>query len=146
MTCYLFPAGLLADIDRFQAMRGALRPDRTVDYSGGLLLVLVIAAVVAVTIVLVRMLVKRQPSEAYHPQGLFRELSKAHSLDRGQERLLREVAQQLALEHPSRLFLEPNLFEDLWQQPQFAAWQSGEKRTQTEALHARLFEDELQLA
>jgi hypothetical protein len=134
---------LLADIDRFQAMRGALKPGKAVDYTSQILWILVIVAAISVAALVVRMLSRRKRQTAYDPLGLFRELSKAHSLDRQQEGMLREVAQSLELEHPSRLFLEPNLFEQVLQEPRFAPWQVGEKREQLEALQDCLFGEAL---
>lgn len=139
----MLPALLLADIDRFQAMRGGLKPGAPVDLTKQILLVLVVAAVIAVTVLAIRFFNRRKQSAAYHPRGLFRELSRAHGLDSKQDRLLREAAEALALEHPSRLFLEPNLFEDLLTADRFAGWQSDEQRQKLEALRAVLFGNEL---
>ncbi len=44
-------------------------------------------------------------------QKLFRELSKAHHLNRGNQRLLRELAEAFQLDQPVEVFLQPALFE-----------------------------------
>ena len=135
----------LADIDRFQAMRGGLRRGAEVNYTNQLLLLLLVVAVVAAVILAVRMFNSYREKPCYHPRGLFRELSRAHGLTREQHRLLRELAEGLELEHPGRLFLEADLFDRLYQIERFAPWQSGARREKANALRERLFGGELKL-
>lgn len=138
-TSLLTTTAILADVDRFQAMRGGLKPGRSADYTSQIILVVVIAVVVAAVFFAVRYFNARRSKPCYAPLGLFHELCKAHGLNRSQQRLLVEVAEELALEHPSRLFLEPHLFE------QANSSQTGERRSHIDALRVRLFSDHLDL-
>ena len=45
------------------------------------------------------------------PQKLFRELSHAHQLDRGNQVLLQNLANAFQLDQPAEIFLQPGLFE-----------------------------------
>ena len=136
---------VLAEVDRFQAMRGGLRPGAAADYTSQIILVVVIAVVIAAVVFAVRYFNARRSKSCYAPLGLFQELSRAHGLDRGQQRLLRALAEDLKLEHPSRLFLEPQLFDAVQQQSQYADWQTTEKRSHLDAIRIRLFSDHLDL-
>ena len=46
-----------------------------------------------------------------NPWALFRSLAKAHGLDRANRRILKQLANWQRLEHPGRLFVEPERFE-----------------------------------
>jgi hypothetical protein len=48
----------------------------------------------------------------YNPRGLFHELCHAHGLDRAGRTALWQLARQQELEHPARLFLEPERFDE----------------------------------
>ena len=136
---------LLAEFDRFQAMRGRLKPGATVDYTSQILVMVVIALVIVAVVFAVRYFNAQRSKSIYAPLGLFQELCRVHRLDRGQQRLLRELATSLELEHPSRLFLEPQLFETVAHGDQFAIWQTHQRRSQLDALRVRLFSDHLDL-
>ena len=146
MNIHLTPLALLAQVDRFQAMRSGLKPGAQTDYMSQLLLLLAVVITVVSVAIIVRLLNKRKQMEVNRPQGLFRELSRAHGLTRGEDKLLREVAAGLRLDHPSRLFLEPGLFDRVFEESQFAAWQVGEKRESLLALRDRLFGTEIDLS
>lgn len=45
------------------------------------------------------------------PQKLFRELSRAHGLDRSSQRLLRQLAADFGLEQPAEVFVTPSIFQ-----------------------------------
>ncbi len=49
----------------------------------------------------------------YSPRGLFDQLCQAHGLDRASAKMLWRLSQQEQLEHPARLFLEPERFDRL---------------------------------
>ena len=46
-----------------------------------------------------------------NPWALFRSLAKAHGLNRTSRRILKQLAHWQRLEHPGRLFVEPERFE-----------------------------------
>ncbi len=50
-------------------------------------------------------------SSIYRPQGLFRELCRAHQLNRADRQLLKHLASLGQLEHPAMLFVQPERFE-----------------------------------
>lgn len=54
---------------------------------------------------------RERAARVYSPDGLFRQLCKAHALDRASSRALMRLAVQEQLEHPARLFLEPERFD-----------------------------------
>jgi len=68
------------------------------------------------------------------PRALFRRLGKAHGLDRGERRVLRQLARSQRLAHPGRVFLEPDRLEPARLPPQLAA-----RRDTIAALRRRLF-------
>jgi integral membrane sensor domain MASE1 len=49
--------------------------------------------------------------QRHTPRRLLNELFAAHQLRRPQRRLIRQLAQELKLDHPALLFLEPSLWE-----------------------------------
>lgn len=74
---------------------------------------LILAAAVSIAAWTIwRSLARRaQARRRYSPHELFCQLCEAHGLDRTQRRALCRLAQQQQLEHPGRLFLEPERFE-----------------------------------
>jgi hypothetical protein len=71
-----------------------------------------------------------------NPWALFRSLVKAHGLDRGGRRILKQLAKWQRLEHPGRLFVEPERFETVNLSPGLQA------QVQTvRALRDRIFGD-----
>ena len=48
-----------------------------------------------------------------NPWALFRSLARAHGLDRASRRMLKQLAQWQRLDHPGRLFVEPERFETI---------------------------------
>ncbi len=71
-----------------------------------------------------------------NPWALFRSLCKAHGLRRSSRRMLKQLAHWQRLEHPSRLFVEPERFETVNLSPTL--------QSQTSAIHAlrdRIFGD-----
>ncbi|MBL8829444.1 MAG: hypothetical protein JNM18_20865, partial [Planctomycetaceae bacterium] len=55
-----------------------------------------------------------------NPHSLFQELCKLHGLGFGERRLLAKLAKVHKLEHPARLFLEPERFDNVVEHPQLA--------------------------
>ncbi len=104
---------LFSQISRWQRLgdgihRGRGRMDLTELLPVALVLVLVAAAIAAVVYV------KKRNDFSQHcddPQRLFRELSKAHNLDRASQRVLQRLADAAQLSQPAELFLQPALFE-----------------------------------
>lgn len=54
---------------------------------------------------------KERARRAYSPQHLFRQLCQAHGLDRAERKVLGRLVEQQGLEHPGRVFLEPERFD-----------------------------------
>ena len=54
---------------------------------------------------------RERARRVYSPRGLFDQLCQAHGLDRASCKALLRLAQQEQLEHPARLFLEPDRFD-----------------------------------
>ncbi len=103
----------LAQSPRWQDLgsdfRGRNARFETSDLVYGVLIV--VGAIVAV-IVLKLILARQEGRQGVNsPRRLFRTLCKAHRLDRRSRGLLRQVARWQRLDHPSRLFLEPDRFE-----------------------------------
>lgn len=126
----IFHLLLLAEVDRLQSMgkrfRGRSAEFHFDDFLTGMLL---IGALGLGVFILARLRSSQEKWRASnHPWALFRELCKAHQLDRSSCRLLRELARWQALDHPARLFLEPERYELRALSPQLVE--------QAEALHA----------
>jgi hypothetical protein len=106
------PGPLLAQ-SQFESMGSHFRGDRawlTTDdiVIGGLLLI----GGAALAWYLRRLLVDPQRSRRRsNPRALFRKLCTAHGLGIGDRRLLWQLARHHRLDHPARLFLEPERFE-----------------------------------
>jgi hypothetical protein len=126
----------LADMEVFRSMGSRFNPKRVrLDGSDLAIWICIIAGVTLVVFVLSKLLSRQERIRRYSsPRGLFRELCKAHGLDRAERRLLMRLANHHQLEHPARMFLEDERFglESL----------SGELRGQGSEivrLHDRLF-------
>jgi hypothetical protein len=74
---------------------------------------LAVVTAVAVVLLLVSKFVARRQStkRSFSPPGLFNQLCQAHALDRAATKALWRLARQDELEHPARLFLEPERFD-----------------------------------
>ncbi len=72
----------------------------------------VLSSLAAGMYVLSRVLHRQElPQRSNSPRVLFRELCLAHGLDRASRRLLRQIGRYQRLDHPGRLFLEPERFD-----------------------------------
>jgi len=97
----------------------------------------VIVAVVIVVFALTRYLRRHdRHQKSNHPGHLFLELCKTHGIDSRGRKALAKLAKFHRLEHPSRLFLEPERFDKSLNQPQLAPY--AIKLTE---LRAMLFQD-----
>ncbi len=104
---------LLADANRFRSLGNHFR-GRRAEVDGGDLLtgLILLGCVVLVGYLLSRLLARQERQRSYNkPAALFRQLCKAHQLDRYQRRLLRELAAAQQVEPAARLFLEPEHFQ-----------------------------------
>lgn len=87
------------------------------DGSGGLTIpnmvfILIVLVVAVGSLWLLSRFLKQRDGRGYNsPRKLFRELCKAHSLDRNDCRLLKRLARGHKLKQPSLLFLEPDRFD-----------------------------------
>ena len=113
MSAPLASLYLLADRSLFRDMGSGFRDKR--ENMNGTDLVLWMLAVVAVFVVIgivAKIVARRDKRQLYNsPRGLFRQLCKAHGLERGNRALLRKLAHQQGLAQPARLFLEPDRFQ-----------------------------------
>ncbi len=91
--------------DGFQQGGGADVPSQIMT----LLVILTVASVSLVAAALWRTWKRRQPVDC--PRHLFAELCARHELDWPSRRLLRQLSRAYDLEHPARLFVEPQLFD-----------------------------------
>ena len=97
-----------------------------------LLLVVGIIAVVCVAIRFVSRLQRRR--SRYSHGALFQGLCRAHGLDRGARRLLKQIARHHRLSQPARLFTEPK-----WLAPANLGGSLHRRLPQVTALRTRLF-------
>jgi hypothetical protein len=94
---------------------------------------LVVVAIAVAAVVAIR---KRDDmsQKCNDPNKLFRELSLAHKLNRGSQKLLWQLAEAFQLAQPAEVFLTPTLFHSAQLPPEL---QGEEERLQ--ALHQQLF-------
>ena len=72
----------------------------------------VVTVLAVVVLVLSQYVARRERARrCYSPHGLFNQLCQAHGLDRSACKALWRLARQDELEHPARLFLEPERFD-----------------------------------
>ena len=104
---------LWADRDKFHQMGDNFRGEHAqVDTNEILIALLCLSCVVIALWLLSQYVARRERSKRlYSPWRLFKELCQAHGLDRSHRQALKRLARQQQLEHPARLFLEPERFE-----------------------------------
>jgi hypothetical protein len=122
---------------RRQAMAGGFRGENN-DYDVTQLAVVVgvLAAVVGVLFLLDRWIRRRSRLRMYEsPTELFRQLCKAHQLDRAACHQLKQLAAHWQLAHPALLFVEPDYFR-----PERLPSDWFERVPQIEQIHRKLFE------
>jgi hypothetical protein len=98
--------GRIADMGRnFRGSNAQLSRDDLLIFSIGIL-------AVACLLALLRRLAQGAPRRPVNsPRRLFRDLCRLHGLDRGSRLLLVRLARYQKLDHPGRLFVEPERFE-----------------------------------
>lgn len=106
---------LLAQMERFSGLRDRFSgPRARFGWEDALTAVVAIVAVSALLYLLNYCYSRYANRQNYNsPASLFRELCKAHRLDRQARHLLWRVARWQRLSHPARLFLEPERFEPI---------------------------------
>ncbi len=80
----------------------------------------VVTVIVGLVFLLSRYIGKGEHEKLNNPQSLFKELCKVHGLGFGERRTLAKLAKVHKLEHPARLFLEPERFDNVSEHPQLA--------------------------
>lgn len=137
MNFPLIATTLLAQLSRWERMGDGLHRSHGRVGLSDLIPYIVGLAVVGVGIAVVVKLVRdndlTQPCD--DPQKLFRELSRAHGLDRVSQRLLRELAAAFGMAQPAEVFLTPSVFE-----PQQLPEQLREEASRFQELRQRLFD------
>ena len=104
---------LLADRDKFRHMGEGFRGEHAQVGTGEILIALAcLCGLIAGLWALSRYVARREHSRRTNsPRGLFHELCQAHGLDRSGRSALWRLSRKQELEHPARLFLEPERFD-----------------------------------
>jgi hypothetical protein len=111
--------------DPWRAMGGGLRGENVkIDVWDVVRVTLITAAVVGLVWVLARLTRSQRRRSYYNPRALFTSLCKAHGLDWNSRHLLSQLATAHRLEHPARLFLEPERFSVAGSGSALAAYQA----------------------
>ncbi len=111
MNFTLLASNLLAQFSRLQRM-GLRRSRGRIDFSDVLPYLIgigIIAAIVAAVVMFLRYNDLSKPCN--DPKKLFREISRAHKLDRSSQRLLWQLATALGYTQPAEVFVTPSVFE-----------------------------------
>jgi hypothetical protein len=138
--CVLIGCPLLAQIQRFDGLRERFSgPRAQFGLDDAATALAVIAALAFVLYCVNRWHSRHSGRQSFNsPKAMFRELCKAHKLDRKARQLLKQVARWQGLAHPARLFVEPERFETINLSPQL------ERRSaELQKLRAKLFATEL---
>ncbi len=113
MNCTLLANGLLAQFSKWQRLGDGLHRSRGrvefADMLPYLIGMAVLGAGIAAVVAYLKYNDLSKPCD--DPQKLFRELCRAHGLDRGSQRLLRQLATSLGLTQPAEVFLTPSALE-----------------------------------
>lgn len=104
---------LLAQISRWERLGDGLHRPRGriefADFAPYIILTILLGGVIAAVLTYRKHNDWTVPCD--DPRKLFRELSRAHRLDRHSRRLLRQLAEVLQLEQPAEVFLQPAYFK-----------------------------------
>ena len=113
MNCSLLTYFCLAQISRWERLGDGLHRGRgRLDPMDLLPLGIVLVVFAIVIAIVVRVRKRNDMSEPCDdPEKLFRELSMAHELDRGSQKLLRRLANSLQMAQPAEVFLRPACFQ-----------------------------------
>ncbi|NOY43494.1 MAG: hypothetical protein GXP26_16870 [Planctomycetes bacterium] len=113
MNSTLYAQNLLAQFSNWERLGDGLHGSRgranlveVLPYLIGLALV---AAIIFAVVKYIKYNDLSKPCD--DPQKLFREISKAHGLDRSSQRLLRQLADALGYVQPAEVFVTPSAFE-----------------------------------
>jgi hypothetical protein len=128
---------LWADREKFRQMGEGFRGEHAkIEMSEVLIALACLTAVIIALWLLSVYLARRERfRRTYSPRGLFNDLCQAHGLDRTGRTALWRLAREQQLEHPARLFLEPERFDE----PSAAADEQGQTYRQ---LKLKLFTGE----
>lgn len=136
MSGSLLTGFLFAQVSRWERLGDGLHRSRgRMDPMDFWPLFIVLGVIAAAIVVVLK--IRKQNDMTEHcddPDKLFRELSLAHELDRGSQKLLRQLADSLQLTQPAEIFLKPAYF----QTAQIPAELRNEA-AELEALEKRLF-------
>ena len=104
---------LLGQISRWQHLGDGLHRGRgRTDLVDMWPLAVVLAVAAIVVTVIVKLRKRNDMSQPCNdPDKLFRELSLAHHLDHGRQKLLRQLAEAFQVHQPAEVFLQPALFQ-----------------------------------
>ncbi len=104
---------LWAESEVFRGMGSAFRGRRAVlTRSDALVWVGIVLAVVVAFVVLSRLMMRQERRRRYHsPRALFKQLCKAHNIQRAERSLLLKLAQFRQVELPTQLFFESQHFD-----------------------------------
>ncbi len=113
MNATLYANNLLAQFSRWERLGDGLHRSRgRVDLIEMLPYVIGVAVVVAIVFAVAKYIKYNDLSKPCDdPQKLFREISKAHGLDRSSQRVLRQLADALGYLQPAEVFITPSAFE-----------------------------------
>lgn len=127
---------VFAQSDIFRNLGSGFRGRAAQFHASDLIAVIAVVVAIGVGLYFLSRWMQRneQPQRTNNPRGLFRELCRAHELDRTTRRLLQQIARHQQLSHAARLFLEPERFEPANLSPDLRARQS-----EVAALRERLF-------
>jgi len=113
MNCTLFATGLLAQYSRWERLGDGLHRSRNrfdfMDWLPYLVGLAVIGAIIAAIVAYKKY--NDMSKVCNDPNRLFRELSRAHGLDRSSQRILWHLATLTGLAQPADVFLMPAVFE-----------------------------------
>lgn len=103
---------LLAGQSQYAQMGQRFRPGGGgLDWNQLWLLIALVTCVVGIAWLVSRYLQYREQRNADNPHLLFRELCRAHGLDRHNQQLLRALAHAQRLPSPAHLFIRPDCFD-----------------------------------
>jgi hypothetical protein len=102
---------LLAQVDPLDFGRNFRAAEEGFQWANVVLVVLILAGIAAALAVVIRHFRQRGDENFRSPRLLFLQLCQAHNLDRSDRKVLEQIARKYRLQHPARLFVEPELLE-----------------------------------
>lgn len=104
-------SALLAQVDPLDFGRNFRAAEEGFAWGNVVLVVVVLAGIACGVAVVIRHLRQRGDENFRSPRLLFLQLCQAHNLDRADRKVLEQIARKYRLQHPARLFVEPELLE-----------------------------------